>query len=41
MEININYVDDFSFIIGYEFKIKDFDDEDEIEFLDDNFEKKS
>ena len=40
MVININYVDDFSFIIFYEFKIEDFDDNDEIEFLDDNFDKK-
>ena len=40
-EININIKDDkdFSFIIYYEFKIPDFYD-DEIEFLDNNFEKK-
>ena len=39
MVININYVDDFSFIICYEFKVEDVDDEDEMEFLD--VEKKS
>ena len=39
IKINIKDDKDFSFIICYEFKITVFDD-DEIEFLDDNFEKK-
>ena len=39
IKINIKDDKDFSFIISYEFKITVFDD-DEIEFLDDNLEKK-
>ena len=39
IKININNINDLSFIISYEFKIADFNG-DEIEFLDDNFEKK-
>ena len=39
IKININNISELSFIISYELKIADFNG-DEIEFLDDNFEKK-